>query len=72
MASPRCSVRGEVAEYDVDGGGESWPEAFRAYAADCRRSAAEYSELVAALNREAALFDELAKTAEAHEGKAAP
>jgi hypothetical protein len=51
--------------YDVDGEGESWPVAFRAYAADCRKSAAGYRELVAALDAEAALFDRLALVAEA-------
>lgn len=57
-------VRGVVDCYDVDGEGDGWPAAFRAYAADCRKSAAQYRELVALLEREAGLFDRLALVAE--------
>lgn len=67
----RGYVSGEVESYDVEGKGDGWPEAFRAYAADCRKGAATWRELAAALEREAGLFDLLAQVAEADERQAA-
>lgn len=61
----------ELEGLDVDAKADSWPAAFRAYAAACRKSATEYRALVARLEREAGLFDLLAQVAEADERQAA-
>ena len=60
----RCRLQGMVDSYDLDGEGKDWPTALRAYAADCKRAAVAYRELVVELEAEEVLFLRLAHEAE--------
>lgn len=57
-------VRGDVDGYDVEGDGTCLTTALIAYAADCRKAAANYQQLAAQLLVEAARADAAARAAE--------
>jgi hypothetical protein len=57
----------EVGGYDCGGEGETWPDTFRAYAADCEKSADEHEALVEQLRDEAHMFKKIAERWEALE-----
>lgn len=52
-------IQGRIHDYDTDGKGETWDDALTAYAADCRRAASNYQQLVEALLDEAHRADKM-------------
>ena len=60
-------IAADVGGYDCDAEGETWPDTFRAYAADCDKSADEHQALVEQLRDEAHKFRKIAMRWEALE-----
>lgn len=64
MMNPAFYVKGQIADYDLEGDGGDLVGALRVYAADCRKTAQRYQEDAAAMLLEAARADAAATAAE--------